>query len=131
MLMAMRTRAEVADHPKARLHRDLVALLRAAGSIEGARGVWLRIERDQRLWHQVTKFGFANAERQEQLNKVAFPDTNWIEVDAALGAGNKLLAICQLATGCALIARDCHGGFKFGRKGLKIIKATGGLFSKM
>ena len=38
----MKTRAEIADHPKARLHRELVALLRAAGSIEGARGV-LRI----------------------------------------------------------------------------------------
>ena len=32
----MKTAAEVASHPKARLHRELVVLLRAKGSIEGA-----------------------------------------------------------------------------------------------
>jgi hypothetical protein len=118
----MKTRAEIADHPKARLQRELVAQLRAAGSIKGARGVWSRIQRDQRLRHRAVKFGFAVAERQEQLNKIAFPDDNWIEVDAALRAGNKLFAIYQLASGHALIARDGGGLFKFGRKGLKVIK---------
>lgn len=127
----MKTHAEIANHPKARLHRELVALLRAAGSIEGARGVWLRIPRDQGLWHRLAKFGFAAAERQEQLNKVAFPECNWIEVDAALRAGNRLFAIYELATGRALIARDGDGGFKVGRKALKVIKIKGSpLFQK-
>jgi hypothetical protein len=32
----MKTAAQIASHPKARLHRELVANLRAFGSIEGA-----------------------------------------------------------------------------------------------
>jgi hypothetical protein len=32
----MKTAAQIASHPKARLHREIVATLRAFGSIEGA-----------------------------------------------------------------------------------------------
>ena len=36
----MKTAAEVASHPKARLHRELVVPLRAKGSVGGAELAW-------------------------------------------------------------------------------------------
>jgi hypothetical protein len=54
-------------------------------------------------------------------NQVAFPVSNFTEVDAALKAGNKLWQLYQLASGRASIARDSNHKYKPSNKGLKII----------
>jgi hypothetical protein len=118
----MKSPAEIANHPKARLHRDLVARLRGSGSIEGAERTWSRLRLNRRLWKRVTTYGLDRPDRQLQLTKVAFPDSNWMEVDAALQAGNKLHGIYELARGNASVGRDIAGHYKIGSKGLKIIR---------
>jgi hypothetical protein len=118
----MKTVAEVASHPKACLHRELVVLLRAKGSIEGAELAWRQIRLNSRLWNRLLNYGFGNRERQLQLNMVAFPEYNRAEVDAALEAGNNLRGLYDLACGRASIVRDADDCHKLGRKGLKIIR---------
>ena len=118
----MKTPSEIARHPKARLHRDLVAKLRASGSIEGAEQTWVRLRLETRLWKRIVTYGLALPERQLQLSKIAFPDANVTEVDAALAAGNNLNRVHEIATGRASIARDSCGHFKTGAQGLKIVK---------
>ena len=118
----MKTPAEIANHPKARLHRDLVAMLRAAGSAQGAEQTWLRLRLDARFWKRIVTFGLGLRERQLQLNKIAFPDANTREVDAALKAGNNLRKLYELACGHASIAKDSAGRYRLGRKGLMIVK---------
>src|SRR5437762_11967646 len=97
----MKTPAEIANHPKARLHQDLIARLRTTGSVDGAEQTWVRLRLNARLWKQIVVYGLASHERQLQLNKIAFPDANAAEVDAALRAGNNLNRLCQLACGRA------------------------------
>lgn len=118
----MKSPAEVANHPKARLHRDLVARLRGSGSIKGAERTWSRLRLNRRLWTRVATYGLDRPDRQLQLTKVAFPDSNWMDVDAALQAGNKLHGIYELARGNASVGRDIAGRYKIGSKGLKIIR---------
>jgi hypothetical protein len=118
----MKSPAEVAAHPKARLHRELVARLRAAGSIKGAQHMWSRLRLNRRLWKRVTTYGLDHPDRQLQLTEIAFPDANTMDVDAALQAGNKLHGICELARGNASVGKDMHGRYKIGCKGLKIIR---------
>jgi len=118
----MKTPAEIADHPKARLHRDLVATLRASGSAQGAEQTWLRLRLNARLWKRIVTYGLGLRERQLQLNKVAFPEANATEVDAALKAGNNLRKLYELACGHASIAKDSVGHYKMGRRGLMIVK---------
>jgi hypothetical protein len=118
----MKTAAEVASHPKARLYRELVVLLRAKGSVGGAELAWRQMRLNPRLWNRLLNYGFGNRERQLQLNMVAFPEYNRAEVDAALDAGNNLRDLYDLACGRASIARDADGYHKLGRKGLKIIR---------
>ena len=117
----MKTAEEIANHPKARLHRELVARLRDAGSIQGAEGSWARFRLNSRLWKRIVTYGLTLPERQAQLNKVAFPDSNPAEVDAALNAGNNLNRLHDLACGRASLATDSAGHYKTGAKGLKII----------
>jgi hypothetical protein len=117
----MKTADEIANHPKARLHREMVARLRDAGSLQGAAQSWARFQRHPRLWKQIVTFGLALPERQAKLNKVAFPDSNLAEVDAALKAGNNLNRLYDLARGHASVASDSAGRYKLGSKGLKII----------
>jgi hypothetical protein len=57
-----------------------------------------------------------------QLNKVAFPDCNLAEVDAALHAGNNLRGLHDLACGHSSLAKDSSGNYKTGGKGLKILR---------
>ena len=124
----MKTPAEIANHPKARLHRDLVATLRASGSVQGAEQTWLHLRLNARFWKRIVTYGLGLRERQLQLNKVAFPEANATEVDAALKAGNNLRKLYELACGHASIARDSAGRYKLGRKGLMTVKqATSGL----
>jgi hypothetical protein len=118
----MKTAAEIANHPKARLHRELVATLRASGSAEGAEQTWGRFRLNARLWKRIVTYGLGGREGQSQLNKIAFPAANGQQVDAALGAGNNLRRLHDLACGRASIARDSAGLYKVGAKGLKIIK---------
>jgi hypothetical protein len=118
----MKTLEEIANHPKVRLHRELVARLRASGSLDGAESVWTRLRLNRRLWKRVRTYGLDCADQQVQLTKIAFPGCNWTEVDAALRAGNKLWGICELALGNASVARDSAGRYKIGAKGLKIIR---------
>jgi hypothetical protein len=92
----MKTPAEVPSHPKARLHQNLVATLRASGSVKGAEQTWSRLRLNARLWKRVVTHGLGLRERQLQLNKIAFPDANAAEVDAALRAGNNLNRLCRL-----------------------------------
>lgn len=118
----MKTPTEVANHPKARLHRELVALLRASGSARGAEQTWVRLRLNARLWKRIVTYGLSLSERQMQLNKIAFPDSNLAEVDAALKAGNSLNRLHDLACGRASIARDSTNGYRIGAQGLKVIK---------
>jgi hypothetical protein len=55
------------------------------------------------------------------INKVAFPDLNFVEVDAALKAGNKLQQLYELASGRASIGQDSNHRYKASNKGLKIV----------
>ena len=96
--------------------------LRASGSMEGAEQTWVRLRLNARLWKRIVTYGLSLPERQLQLNKIAFPDANAAEVDAALRAGNNLNRLYELACGRASIARDSAGHYKIGTKGLKIVK---------
>ena len=118
----MKTAAEIARHPKARLHQHLVATLRASGSVQGAEQTWIRLRLNARLWKRIVTYGLGLRERQWQLNKIAFPDSNVAEVDAALRAGNGLNRLYELACGRASIAKDSAGHYKFGNSGLKIVR---------
>ena len=118
----MKTAAEIAHHPKARLHRELVETLRASGSMKGAEQAWTRLRFNARLWKRIVNYGLSLPEKQSLLNKIAFPDFNIAEVDAALKAGNNLHKLHELATGRASIAKDSAGHYKVGNKGLIIAK---------
>jgi hypothetical protein len=118
----MKTAAEIANHPKACLHRELVARLRDSGSIYGAQKMWERLRQNERLWKRIVTYGLASPERQSQLTRVAFPDCNLAEVDAALDAGNSLRGLHNLACGRSSLAKTPGGVYKQGGKGLKIAK---------
>ena len=122
----MKTAAEIANHPKVRLHQELVEMLRTSGSMKGAEQTWSRLRLNPRLWKRIVTYGLDLPEKQLLLNKVAFPDFNATEVDAALKAGNNLHKLHELASGRASIAKNSAGHYKAGNKGLKIIQhATG------
>jgi len=118
----MKSPAEIASHPKAHLHRELVTRLRASGSLRGAARAWSLLRLNRRLWKRVVIYGLDRPDRQLQLNRIAFPDSNWVEVDAALRAGNRLHSLYELACGNASIARDSAGSYKVGAGGLQIVK---------
>jgi hypothetical protein len=118
----MKTATQIANHPKARLHRELVERLRASGSAKGAEQSWIRFQLNPRLWKRIVTYGLGLRERQWQLNKIAFPDANAAEVEAALKAGNNLNRLYELACERASIAKDSAGHYKTGNKGLKIVR---------
>lgn len=122
----MKSPAEIANHPKAHLHRELVTRLRASGSLGGAARAWSLLRLNRRLWKRVVIYGLDRPDRQLQLNRIAFPDSNWMEVDAALRAGNKLHSLYELACGNVSVARDSAGSYKIGSGGLKIGKHVRG-----
>jgi hypothetical protein len=68
-------------------------------------------------------YGLWNPEQQAKLNRIAFPETNFDAVEAALKAGNNLNRIDELACGRASLALDSDGRHKIGAKGLKIIRS--------
>ena len=89
----MKSPNEVANHPMARLQRELVSRLRACGSMEGVERTWAILRLNRRLWKRVTTYGLDRPDRQMALKRIAFPGCNWTEVDAALRAGNTLPGI--------------------------------------
>jgi hypothetical protein len=117
----MKTVGPVAKNRCVRLQQELVEMLRATGSIEGAEQFSLRVDFKKSFGKKLACYGFGKRERQLLINKVAFPDLNFIEVDAALKAGNKLWQLYQLASGRASVARDSSDKYKPSNKGLKII----------
>jgi hypothetical protein len=118
----MKTATEIANHPKARLYREIVVRLRGARSLEGAAQSWVHFQRHPRLWKRIVTYGLAVPERQAKLNKIAFPEFNLPEVDAALNAGNNLNRLHELACGLASIKTDSAGHYKMGDKGLMIVR---------
>jgi hypothetical protein len=118
----MKAAAQIANHPKACLHREVVARLRDSGSIDGALRTWDRLHLNARLWKRIVTYGLASPERQSQLTKIAFPDCNLAEVDAALAAGNNLRGLYGLACGHSSLARSSTGLYKQGGQGLKIVR---------
>jgi hypothetical protein len=117
----MKTIAPVAKNRCVRLQQELVEMLRATGSTEGAERFWLRLDFKKSFGKKLACYGFGKRERQLLINKVAFPASNFTEVDAALKAGNKLWQLYQIASGRASIARDSNDRYKPSNKGLKII----------
>jgi hypothetical protein len=120
----MKTIAPVAKNRCVRLQQELVEVLRTTGSIEGAEQFWRRMDFKKGLGIKFACYGFAKCERQSLINKVAFPDGNFVEVDAALNAGNKLRQLYELASGRASIARDSNDRYKRSKKGLMIVPMT-------
>ena len=117
----MKTAAQIANDAKVRLQQDIVRMLRASGK-DARHDTWRNIELDKRLWNELGTYDLADRERRSHLNKVAFPDANHAEVDAALKAGNNLNQIYNLACGRASVPKTSSGGFVAGKKGLKIVK---------
>jgi hypothetical protein len=117
----MQNHAQLPATPRARLHREMVEMLRAAGSVEGAERVWDRAKLNDQLWHKIRRFALSPHKRRV-LNRIAFPDCNFVEVDAALVAGNSLAQLSELASGLAAIARDATGQYKRGHTGFSIAK---------
>jgi len=77
------------------------------------------------LWARVVRFGLDRSDRQTQLNRVAFPEHNHAEVEAALAAGNNLRTLFELAAGRAWVARGDDGTYKQGRRGLRVFRNVG------
>jgi hypothetical protein len=84
---------------------------------------WLLLPIGKKLWEDVQAYKLDNRQERTRLNKVAFPDFNHEDVDAALKAGNNLHDLYDLALGKASIEKDSKGNYQRGRKGhLKINK---------
>lgn len=118
----MSTTAASAKNRAIRLQQELIPILRATGSIEGAEHYWRSVNFSKGFGRKLTCYGFDTRERQLLINRIAFPHVNFVEVDAALAAGNKLREIYALACGEGSIARDENGRYKVARKGLKIVR---------
>jgi hypothetical protein len=113
--------APVAKNRAIRLQQELVPMLRATGSLEGAKRYWRHVDFSKGFGRKLACYGFDKPERQLLINRVAFPQINFAEVDAALSAGNNLRQISALASGKAWVARDQNEQYKRAKKGLKIV----------
>ncbi len=118
----MKTAAQIANDAKVRLQQQVVAMLKHGGEANTS-ATWDEIQSDARLWSELATYDLRGKERRSHLNKVAFPDGNSAEVDAALAAGNNLNALYYLALGRASLETDEAGRYVPGKKGLKIIRS--------
>lgn len=117
----MKTASQIANDAKVRLQKEVVNLLRK-GCKDSIPDTWRQIRLTDRLWSELGTYDLRARERRSHLNKVAFPDCNLAEVDAALEAGNNLNRLYDLARGRATLQKDSAGRFVAGKKGLKIVK---------
>jgi hypothetical protein len=118
----MKTLSPLAKNRAIRLQQEIVPILRGTGSLEGAEQYWRHVDFTQGFGRKLACYGFGKRQRQALISKVAFPDANFSEVDAALAAGNRLPQLYQLASGTASIARDSNNEYKQARNGLRIIR---------
>lgn len=116
----MNMTASLAKNRAIRLQQELVPILRATGSMAGAEQYWRHVDFQKGFGRKLACYGFDKPERQSMINRVAFPLVQFVEVDAALAAGNHLRQLYALACGDAWMVRDGKN-YKRGRKGLKII----------
>jgi hypothetical protein len=116
----MKTAAQIANDAKVRLQQQIVATLRSHG-VDARHDTWRHIELDRRLWAELGTYDLAAKERRSHLNKIAFPDCNHADVDAALKAGNNLTRLYDLACGRAYVVKDSSGRYVPGKKGLTIV----------
>ncbi|MGB8354772.1 MAG: hypothetical protein WCD79_12835 [Chthoniobacteraceae bacterium] len=101
---------------KVRLQKTIIRKLRKHGS-HMIDFVWLAISRDKRLKEELESYDLISPQRVSALNKVAFPELNHSDVDAALNAGNNLNDLYQIALGRAIVAKDSAGKNKSNRRG--------------
>ena len=116
----MKTAAQIANDAKVRLQKDLIARLRRNGPIQ-IRDTWYHMLHDATLAAEIASYDLGTPQRQCALNKVAFPDYNRDEVNAALEAGATLNDLYRLALGKARIAKDSAGRYLKGKRGLRIV----------
>ena len=95
-------------------------MLRSNGP-DQARNTWYHILLDSKLSAEIASYDLRTPQRQSHLTKVAFPDYNRDEVNAALEAGAHLNNLYALARGRAYIPKDSAGRYLKGKKGLKIV----------
>lgn len=119
----MKTAAQIANAAKVRLQQDLIFKLRGR-KIFMIHDTWDDIIRNKMLWAEMQSYDLAAPDRRAKLSKVAFPDANHSEVDAALMAGNNLEALYSLALGNSHIPKDTSGNYVRGKRGLRIIKGA-------
>ena len=105
---------------KVRLQKEVVAILRRSGP-DQARNTWYHILLDPTLSTELASYDLDAPPRQSHLTKVAFPDYNRDDVNAALQAGAHLNNLYALACGRSHIAKDSAGRYLQGKKGLKIV----------
>jgi hypothetical protein len=117
----MNASSPVAQDRTVRLRQELVLRLRETGSIEGATKFWRNLDFKSAFGKELAAHGFEGRWQQGRINKVAFPDVNFVEVEAALSAGNNLRQIYKLAVGTAAIARDSNNRYQPREKRLKIV----------
>jgi hypothetical protein len=117
----MSTTAPAAKNRAIRLQQELVPMLRATGSFEGAERFWHRIDFAKGFGRKLARYGFDRADRQALINRAAFPEVNATEVEAALAAGNKLTELYEIACGHASIARNANDQYPVRQKGLKVV----------
>ncbi len=96
----------VAKNQCVRLQQELVEVLRATGSIKGAEQFWRRLNFNKPLGKKLACYGFQKGERQLLINKVAFPDVNFIEVfESGEQPPSALQARLRLRFDCARFKR--------------------------
>jgi len=118
----MMTAAQCVNEAKIRLQKEIVEQLRRK-SVKSLPQFWNLIRLNKKRWGEIQTYDLAAPQRQAHLNKVAFPDANHEQVNAALNAGNNLNDLYALACGRASVARTDTGQFirvKNGR--LKILR---------
>ena len=116
----MKTAAQIANDAKVRLQKEIISILRRGGPIMLSQNL-KDIMDDPKLAKELESYDLHTPPRLSYLKKIAFPDYNREDVDAALEAGANLNDLFKIARGRAYIAKDSVGRYLNGKKGLKIM----------